>query len=518
MYEAYPNGGTDFRPDPMFVRYCAAMVGSLCHRAVVFVIPSLVAAACGGPVSEVRFLSGETLSHPHPNGVELSLIPAEKAEVFVEYGPLDGDWSWKTPEQHVAAEATAVFALNGLEPGERYRYRVRSRPATDDGAFGTRAEHTFLTLRAPGDRVRFAFSTDSHVYLGWALAECGDEKSEFTRFERTLENIGESQLDFLILGGDEVQPHCVRCPACTVDGESSGQDTVETGREAELRYRVMRRAYEPLARTVPIFQVLGNHDGEAGFGSPDGRCGHRSDTAVLSRRARLAHFPSPADEGYFAFESGDALFVILDVMRFTTVYPRRAEDWTLGEEQLRWLEQTLSRSDRHWKFLFAHHLVGGSDLALCYSYGRGSIRSTEDRTAAGRFRGEQARIHELMLRHGARVFFSGHDHVFAAGEKDGVLYVVGGQASGPRMPFWTADPTFNEAYDFNEDGNPDYLTDKGFVRVTVEGPHRTQIEYVKTDPEDESRNARVVFQTTLESRREPRITRAAGVAGSVEFP
>jgi hypothetical protein len=469
---------------------------------------SLPLAACQEPAAGVRWLSGEVLTHPGQRSVLLSLIPAEPVELYVDFGPRENGWRWRTPQRHVAARATAVFRLDGLEPGQHYRYRVRYRRAAAEGSFDARPERTFHKLRAPGDPVRFGFSTDSHLYLGWALAHCGDDATELARVNRTLDNIRRSETDFLILGGDEAQMHCVRCPPCRVDGESAGTGTVRSLLEAQLRYRVTRRGFEPLAGEVAIVPTLGNHDGEAGFGDSEGRCGQYADTRQISRLARMDHFPVPtdgidgaADGSYFAFESGDALFVILDVMSHTTSYPRAAEDWSLGDEQLRWLERTLRRSERRWKLLFAHHLVGGSDWSLCYTYGRGGIKSTEDGTTAGRFRGEQARVHALMLRHGAQGFFIGHDHVFAAGEKDGILYVVGGQAGGPARSFWTFDPVFNEAYDYDADGKPDYLVDKGFVRVTVEGPERVTIEYVKTDVDDAAENGRVLFQTTLDGNR-----------------
>jgi len=465
---------------------------------------ALALAGCAAP-GEPRFLAGEALTHPGPRSIVLSLIPGEPVELYVEYGtPEEEGWPQRTATTRCAAEQTAVIPLEGLEPGRRYRYRVSARAEGSRGAFRARAAHGFTTLRPPGAPVRFGFSTDSHVYLSWAMAECGESPDEMAYFAGTLANIEASNLDFLVVGGDEAQTQCVRCPECRLDGESAGHDTVLTAREAVLRYRVMRRAYGSLVSDVPLLQVLGNHDGEAGFGAGAARCGHLPDTPLYSRDARLATFPVPSAEldgdpggAYYAFESGDALFVVLDVMGHTRTLPQNPSDWTLGPEQMRWLEDTLAGSKRPWKFLFAHHLVGGAPIVLCYTYGRGGIRSTVDGTPTGRFVGEQARIHDLMVRHGASAFFSGHDHVFAAGEKDGVLYVVGGQAAGPRAPFWTADPAFQEAYDYDLDGAPDYLTDKGFVRVVVEDPRRATLQYVATDPDDPSRNGRVLYETAL---------------------
>jgi hypothetical protein len=36
-------------------------------------------------------------------------------------------------------------------------------------------------------------------------------------------------------------------------------------------------------------------------------------------------------------------------------------DWTLGQDQFEWLKQTLENSDAKYKFIFSHHMTGGSD-------------------------------------------------------------------------------------------------------------------------------------------------------------
>jgi 3',5'-cyclic AMP phosphodiesterase CpdA len=471
---------------------------------------------------DVRFLNAESLANPTQTSVAVSLIAGEEAEIFVEYGPAEAGWSHASARRIAAPEEPLVVTLDGLAPDREYRYRVRCRSpsAIDSGAepsFGARAEHSFRTLRTSGSTLRFGFATDSHAYLGWTRAHCEGDASELAPLAATLENARASDLDFLILGGDEAQTHCMRCPACALDGESTGEGTVRSAREGLLRYRIMRRAFEPVSHSIPLFLALGNHDGEAGFASADGRCRYFEDTLALSRAARLALFPNPletyaggADGRYFAFASGDALFLILDVMGQTPRVPEQPEDWSLGAAQMRWLEQTLARSDRRWKLLFAHHLVGGSEMKLCYAYGRGGIKETQDGSATGKFRGEQARVHELMRRHGAQVFFYGHDHVFAVGEKrdpgDGgepILYVAGGQAAGRETPSWTEQPAFISAYDFDGDGRPDYRLEKGFVRVTVEGERALAIEYVETQTDAGHGNGKVSFRRVLEGRRSP---------------
>jgi hypothetical protein len=139
------------------------------------------------------------------------------------------------------------------------------------------------------------------------------------------------------------------------------------------------------------------------------------------------------------------------------------EEWTLGETQLAWLEQTLESSSSKWKFLFIHHAVGGKagdDANSLYGRGGGLAANV----------GEQARIHELMLQHGVQIFFYGHDHVFTDMVVDGIHYSLPGSAGAP----W-------KFLEF-ETGYTDYFIDSGFARVDV-SPDRTLVEYVSTTGE-----------------------------------
>ncbi len=67
-------------------------------------------------------------------------------------------------------------------------------------------------------------------------------------------------------------------------------------------------------------------------------------------------------EDYYAWEWGDALFIVLDPYRFTPPSRGTTDNWnpTLGDEQYQWLKQTLETSNAKWKFVFIHQLVGGA--------------------------------------------------------------------------------------------------------------------------------------------------------------
>jgi hypothetical protein len=484
--------------------------------------PSLDPEAAGLPVCETGFLNSELLSNLTENSVTLSVFPARDAEMYVEFGPPEAGFPSRTSLLKIEADHPGVFRLEGLTPDSTYEYRLRCRNGS--GTVGARPRFRFRTL-GPEDTVTFAFATDSHIFSFWTRAECGDNQENLRSFSRTLENVLSSDPDFLIIGGDSSMTHCPRCLPCKTGGEDTGAFSASALREAELRYRVTRNLYETVTHSVPVFRVLGNHEGEAGFSVP--ACGHNAELAAISEAARLKYFPVVVNRfgggstgNYLAFEAGPALFIILDVMRYTSVPPERPEDWTLSRVQLDWLEAVLKQSQKAWKFVFAEHLVGGSDIRSCgYQYGRGGVRSTVDGRSSGEFRGEQSIIHNLMKRHGAQFFFYGHDHVFAFAEKldrerrgEGIYYVCGGRTSGlaqPRVEWFSYGEEFESVYDLDEDGTPDFLREPGFTKVTTEGERRVRVQYILTDYQNPEENGKVLFERTIESDAFDR-TRASG--------
>ena len=124
--------------------------------------------------------------------------------------------------------------------------------------------------------------------------------------------------------------------------------------------------------------ALGTHDGESGRyddGSDD--C-----LAVWSNLMRKRYFPNPVPDDfytgnntpkphcgllqdYYAWEWGDALFVVLDPFR-NSIRQRGGGDgwgWSLGLAQYQWLEQTLEQSRAKFKFVFIHNLLSGDQAS-----------------------------------------------------------------------------------------------------------------------------------------------------------
>jgi hypothetical protein len=238
---------------------------------------------------------------------------------------------------------------------------------------------------------------------------------------------------------------------------------------ADAAHLEARRALGTLADAGAVYQIVGNWEGESGC--------HPGPQRAFAILARKRHAPNPrpessrfgggADEDYFAWEWGDALFVALNVRGYTPTAHHlgsdganegKPEDFTLGKEQREYLERTLAASDQRWKLLLMHHVVGGNggnpeDSA----YGRGGGRAAHV--------GEQEWVHELCRKHGVQVIFYGHDHVFTDAEVDGVHYTLPGTTSAP----WR--------FKTEETGYEKYWPDSGYGRVHV-SPEKLRVEFV----------------------------------------
>jgi 3',5'-cyclic AMP phosphodiesterase CpdA len=482
----------------------------------------------------VDFVVGEVLTNPTDRSIEIALLPGEDVELYAAYREISEGPARRSPQIRAAARELAVLRLGELLPDREYEYAVWVR-RTGDEEFTARPGATFRTLRRQAGSVfRFAYTADSHIVGRWIKVACSlgaDQKRALENFGATLENILRADVDFTIAGGDNFMVHAPRMETC--EGfEQYGSGTVRSSREADLRYEaaLSPALWGRLTAHVPFLYVLGNHDGEARFGDAGGSFGHFTDTRELSRAARLRHLPDPTSvyidgagganrDLYFSFTSGDARLIVLDVMSGPRDYPARAQDWTLGREQLAWLERVLRQNDRTWTLVFAEHLVGGTmstenlhaERDRVYHYGRGGLRSTQDGTPRAPFLGEQAALHSLMREQGVDVFFHAHDHVAVVGEKpdaegrgEGVFYVLGGQASGDGTgPAWQHQTWFREWMDYDANGEADFLTGvtgslaPGFYLVTVTGRERLDLAYVASDASDAAANGRAVFQLSL---------------------
>jgi hypothetical protein len=299
-------------------------------------------------------------------------------------------------------------------------------------------------------------------------------------------------------------------------------DTFMTGKlpskdnQSVLRQYLNQRSHlSSLEGSVPLFLVLGNHDGEAGW-----QDNGAASLARVSLSDRKQYFPNPEPDGfytgdavtkesggllqdYYSWQWGDALFVVLDPYWFTTAKPGGRVDgwgWTLGEVQFRWLEKTLEQSRAPYKFVFCHQLVGGNETqgrggteyAGLYEWGGHNPDGSWG--FSGHRPGWQSPIHQLMVENHVTAFFHGHDHFFGSQELDGVVYqevpqpaTISSHGSSPGTEYGYVTGIKKES--------------PGYLRVNV-SPGSARVDYVRTalpgQTRDGMKNGMVVCSYTLE--------------------
>jgi hypothetical protein len=148
------------------------------------------------------------------------------------------------------------------------------------------------------------------------------------------------------------------------------------------------RPFEGLLNAkVPFYATLGNHDVQAG------------------RQAQLSYpLFNMKGENYYILSKGDGLadFFMLDTTDF-------------DKKQKSWLESNLRSSNAKWKFALFHHPL----------YSSGKKHGSQDDL--------KVEMEPILLRHGVKVVFSGHDHFYERMNlQKGIQYFVTGAAGALR--------------------------------------------------------------------------------------
>jgi len=422
------------------------------------------------PVDDVRYLFKTevpahpldvVLGRPTKNSVAASVLAYTDREGLILYGPKAGAPTGKTAAFALKAGQPTEVSVVGLQPDTQYFYRLNTREG--DGPWAAEPERSFHTQRAPGRSFVFTVQADPHL----------DYNTEPPVYLRSLANALADGPDFHIDLGDTFM----------VD-KHRGRET------ASAQYVAQRYYFGQIAHTAPLFLVLGNHDGESGRWLD----GTGDNMAVWSNTQRKRYFPNPVPDrfytgnatkdpqagllqDYYAWEWGDALFVVLDPFWFTTRQRGGDDNWsrTLGREQYEWLTTTLTKSRAKFRFVFLHHLVGGlgkdarggAEAALLYEWGGrnpdGTMAFQEKRP------GWPMPIHELLAKNHVNIVFHGHDHIYAKQDLDGIVYQEVPQPGHPLGGTRSAEEYGYKGPVFGSSGH---------LRVTV-SPEQSTVEYVR---------------------------------------
>lgn len=410
------------------------------------------------------------LGRPTDTSVILSLLAYSDQTISVSYGSQHGTLRTKTV--NLKSYQPTEITLENLTPDTAHFYTLNNGE-----------QHTFHTARAPGSAFTFTIQADSHL----------DSNASAQVYLQTLANQHADNPDFVIDLGDTFMT-----------------DKYKPYTAAEPQYLAQRYFLGQLG--VPLYLVLGNHDGE---GAPKGQNG--VEMSVWSAKLRTSLFPNPVPDAfysgnasphpeigplqdYYAFTWGDALFIVLDPYWFTPpVQGNIANLWnpTLGKAQYQWLKSMLETSQAKWKFVFIHQLIGGVEkdgrggveVAPYHEWGGlnpdGSNGFDENRP------GWDIPIHQLLLAHNVNAVFHGHDHLFVHQELDGIIYQEVPQPASARP-----DNT-SSAADYGYTSGT-ILGGPGHLRVTV-SPEQVTVEYVRSYVEEKpgQQNGQVDAQYTI---------------------
>ncbi len=293
-----------------------------------------------------------------------------------------------------------------LQPGTRYRYRVRQGSLDQGGRF--------RTVPASDQPVRFVVYSDSETEpesstsppVEWPAPPNSNRPPEITRYlaDQTVgyrENcrfMASRNPDFILLTGDLV--------------ETGGEQ-----RDWDEFWRHNSGDYGEIAASVPIFPVLGNHENFAGPGG-----GYSAEGANFATDKFLTYFDVPENQAtnpkhrgrYYRIDYGSITIITLDssdgLPHQTAADTNHnldgsnAPDFNPGSEQYRWFEAQLAEAQKKSRFTFVqfHHTMYGSGP---HSIPFGAAGFSGQSGIAMRV------LKPLLFQYGVDVVFSGHDEM-----------------------------------------------------------------------------------------------------------
>lgn len=420
------------------------------------------------------------LTRPTDKSVTVSVLTYHDTVVYIAYGTSKGSYTDETPKQSFKSGEPVSVVISSLKPNTRYYYQFRARESAS-GEFSSSPEYTFATQKPAGSEFTFTIAADSHL----------DEHTGPDIYRQTLTNAAADSPDFYIDLGDTFM----------TEKHSSRES-------ATKQYLAQRYYFGLIGRNAPVFLALGNHDGETARELD----GTKDSLGIWSIRMRKRYFPYPEPdsfytgnaakheqagmlEDYYSWQWGDALFVVLDPFWYSPRTRGGEENWkrTLGRDQYNWLKTTLESSKARYKFVFIHHLVGGSgkdarggiEAAKLYEWG-GCDPDGKD-VFKDKRPGWPAPIHKLLVDNRVSAVFHGHDHLFAKQELDGIIY-----QEVPQPGFDGRDrPGVGEEYGYK---SGEILGGTGYLRVKV-APGGAKVEYMRTS--SASKNGAVACSYTI---------------------
>jgi hypothetical protein len=420
------------------------------------------------------------LGRPTKNSITFNIVAYDDVETWIEYGTEKAKLTKHTNTYKLKNKEPLETVLSSLKPDTQYYYKLYyGRRDSKDSA--TTVNGRFHTHRPDGSDFTFVIQADSHI----------DINTEPQMYKLTLHNMLADRPDFLVDIGDTF-----------MTGKARNYEPLSL-------YLAQRYYFGQACHSIPLFLLLGNHDGE-----PAG-----TDTTPVLLRKKYYPNPFPDSfytgneieekgigllENYYSWKWGNSLFVVLDPFWYTDRNQRgRDDNWyfSLGQAQYQWLKEILEQSMAPFKFVFIHHLVGGlnnngvarggAEAAKYFEWGGHSFDGNYD--FKEKRPGWQMPIHDLLVKNNVSVVFHGHDHFFAKEELDGIIYQLVPQPGHTKYTY----PRNAAEYGY---GKGEVIGGSGYLRVKVSSS-QAAVDFVRSFlPRDEAqdrKNGEIAYTYTI---------------------
>lgn len=404
------------------------------------------------------------ISCPTGSSIKINLLSDFDSELYLEYGKSPGSLDQAGNITLVSKNVPGKTAIENLEAGMKYYYRARYRAKGSGDEFLAGLICTFKTAQSSSGTFSFAIEADPHL----------DVNSDTAAFALTLKNIAAANPDFLIDLGDTFMSEKLPLPVAQEDITD--------------RHLLLRSYFERICHSIPLYLVLGNHEGELGW-RKDGSAGC---LPVLAANTRTLYFSNPVPDNfysgnvlsetnvelrqnYYSWEWGSALFIVIDPFWYSTV--KNGWGFSLGKDQYDWFKNVLASSRAKYRFVFSHNLVGGNGndmrggAEFVHLFEMGGDNSDGSWGFDANRPGWGKPIHTIMKEHNVTAFFHGHDHFYGKQEKDGIIYQEVPQPSNRSITNISA-----SEYGY-VDGT--LLPGRGYLLVTV-SENNVKVEYIGT--------------------------------------
>lgn len=422
------------------------------------------------------------IGRPTQNTVTVSILANDSIQGHIQYGTTIATMQSSSNTYDFVKGKTVFVPINKLLPNTKYYYQL---VYNYQGKQLVSEVNSFQTQRAVNSDFTFTIQADSHL----------DENTSTDTYLQTLRNMASDSTDFLVDLGDTWMTDKYR---------SDYKDSYK-------QYVAQRYYFGTLCKSAALYATLGNHDGESGQQLKKGGTDKMTYWATTTRKSFYPN-PSPSQiysgntyqeaginypENYYAWQWGNALFIVLDPFRFTS---NNKNPWqrTLGSDQYQWLQTTLEKSTAKFKFVFIHNLVGGVDNK---GIARGGVEAakyfewggldTSGINAFATYRsGWQMPIHQLLVKHHVNVVFHGHDHFFAKQALDGIVYQLLPQPGAFRYG------NANSAKEYGYTSGT-ILNNPGYLRVHISN-NKAIVDYVQTSTNNQYKNKEVLLSYTID--------------------